>query len=461
MLAVVEALGQAGPPDGFGDDDGGRLLNPGRNRAEHMTDPLVIGATLFHDEGLRASATLTEEATWLFGKEAMNWIRQDSDSPGVLKSHAFPDGGLYIAASSELAQQMVIDAGPQGTGRCGHGHADALSIKLSFCDRPWLVDAGTFCYIGPGDERNTFRGTRAHNTLSVDGLDQAVSEGPFAWSSLPNTKVDSWIAAPTFTLLEASHSGYERLPQPVRHRRVVFHIHDGFWLVRDVAEGSGSHLLETSWHFAPDLDVSPQGKAFVAAPARERSADPDGVTHLTLLPVANSQWKSEVLSEYVSPAYGAKVSAPVLRCSARVSLPAEHATLLIPANAESATGGNFLQDEHTPKAAGGPAGVYRYESGESTHLMVYRTSQAAKWNFGPWASDARFLYFRVKNRRVEKLLFCDGSFAQLRGGSLISHEANLQWLEWTSREGSHRVDCSDGAAARAFSEAALASDIVI
>ncbi len=460
MLAVVQALAQAGPPDGFGDDDGGRVFNPRRNRAENMTDPLVTGAALFHDQGMRASATLTEEAVWLFGQQALSWNRQDSNSSGVLKSQSFPDGGLYIAASSELTQQMVIDAGPQGTGRCGHGHADALSVKLSFCDRPWLVDAGTFCYIGSGDERSTFRGTRAHNTLSVDGLDQAVPRGPFAWSSLPKTRVDSWIAAPAVTLFEGSHSGYERLPQPVRHRRFVFHIHDGFWLVRDLAEGSGSHFLETSWHFAPDLEVSAQRKAFVAASSPSRSANPGGLSHLMLVPVAESQWKSELLSEYVSPVYGAEVSAHVLRCSALVSLPAEHATLLIPSNAELAAG-EFKRNDGTPKAAGGPEAVYQYQTGNSVHFMIFRTSQATKWNFGPWTSDARFLYFRVKDRRVGKLLFCDGSFAQFRGEFLISHDANLQWLEWMNREGSHRVASSDEAAAHSFSEAALASEIVI
>ena len=93
---------------------------------------------------------------------------------------------------------MVIDAGPQGTGRSGHGHADALSVKLAFGGRRWLVDAGTFCYIGPGGDRNIFRGTRAHNTLAVDGLDQAEPEGPFAWSSIPNTQADLWIAGSDF-----------------------------------------------------------------------------------------------------------------------------------------------------------------------------------------------------------------------------------------------------------------------
>jgi len=111
-------------------------------------------------------------------------------------------------ASSEPPQQVVIDAGPQGTGRSGHGHADALSVKLAFGSRPWLVDAGTFCYIGRGDERNTFRGTRAHNTLAVDGLDQSEADGPFAWNFIPETTAEIWIPGETFTLFAGSHSGY-------------------------------------------------------------------------------------------------------------------------------------------------------------------------------------------------------------------------------------------------------------
>jgi hypothetical protein len=50
MLGVLEALAQTGPPEGFGDDDGGRLFNPRRNRTEQMTDPLALGALLYSRE---------------------------------------------------------------------------------------------------------------------------------------------------------------------------------------------------------------------------------------------------------------------------------------------------------------------------------------------------------------------------------------------------------------------------
>jgi hypothetical protein len=462
MLAVIRALAQASPPDGFGDDDGGRVFSPRRNHAEHMTDPLAIGAALFHDEDLRAGATLTEEAIWLFGEQALSWATPQPNSSPSSKSQSFRDSGLYIAGSSEpLPQQMVIDAGPQGTGRSGHGHADALSIKLAFCGRSWLVDAGTFCYIGPSGERNRFRGTRAHNTLAVDGLDQAKPEGPFAWSSIPNTQTDLWITGTNFTLFAGSHSGYEQLPEPVRHRRFVFHLHGSFWLVRDVADGTGSHLLETSWHFAPGLEISNRGNAFVAAPARTQSADPDGSNQLTLRPVADPNWKSELFSEHVSPAYGTMLSAPVVRCSARVGLPAEHAVLLIPAIGGMEESGEFFRNDRQRDGVAIPEAAYRYQQGHTTHGMIFRQAQKALWNFGPWSSDARFLYFCVKDRRIEQVVFCEGSFVQLRGDSLISRDATLQWLEWTNRQGQNQLTCSDETAVRSFSGSVLGSEIVI
>ena len=456
MLLVVKALAAAGTQDGFGDDDGGRVFNPRRNRAEHLTDPLAIGAALFQDQELGAS--LTAESIWLFGEQALS-LTAAKKNP-VPKTQSFPDGGLYIAASSAPPEQIVIDAGPQGTGRSGHGHADALSIELSSGGNRWLVDAGTYCYIGPGDERNAFRGTRAHNTLTVDGLDQADPEGPFAWSAIPTIHADLWIPGHGFTLFEGSHSGYERLGQPVRHRRFVFHLNGQFSLIRDVAEGSGSHLLETSWHFAPGTEVSQRTDSFLAARAAGAAEKAERMGHLRLIPAADPDWKSELRSEFVSPAYGEKVSAPVVCCSARVNLPAEHAVLLIPGDRGEGAQGKFFRND-AGQGNVKPSAVYQYQQDGTAHAAVFRGPDAKPWHFGPWTSDAQFFYFCVKNRRLEHLLFCKGDFVQLEGVSLIRHDASIQWLEWTSRQGHDRFTCSDESAAGSFSEDVLGREIVI
>ena len=47
MLNALLLLSRAGVPPMFGDDDGGRLFDPRRVRAEHMLDPLATGAVLY------------------------------------------------------------------------------------------------------------------------------------------------------------------------------------------------------------------------------------------------------------------------------------------------------------------------------------------------------------------------------------------------------------------------------
>lgn len=451
MLNFVNAVSEVGPPDGFGDDDGGRVFDSSRNRAEHMTDPLAIGAALFSDARLRSS--LTEESIWLLGDAAISAANRAIQSHAP-QSQAFHDGGVYLIATSEpFAQQMAIDAGPQGTGHCGHGHADSLSVRFAFGGRRWLVDAGTCWYIGPGNDRNVFRGTRAHNTMSVDGLDQAQSAGPFAWSSIPKTQVESFVVAPNFSFFIGSHSGYERLPEPVRHRRVVFQ-HRNLWLIRDLADGSGSHTLETSWHFASDLTISKLGNAFIAA----TTPDQQNRTHLALLPVEDAQWASELLTEAVSPAYGGKIDAPVVRVTSRSNLPAEHATLLIPMVGERSQPFGTLTRCPRHDGPENPAAVYRYHDGRFTDYFAFGPEKSA-WTFGLWSSDAAFLYFRVEDRHLSRILMCGGSVIRYGGNPVICHDRPIQWFEWGKE--ARQSACSDDNALRSFQAQPLEVEFAI
>ena len=193
---------------------------------ENMTDPLALGTAMYSKQF--SAAQLTEEAIWLFGNRAAEELAR---TPRNLLPHsiAFPDGGIYVLADSQpCAQVMAVDAGPQGVGRSGHGHADALNLRLTMNGQRWLVDAGSGVYISkdPAD-RNTFRSTGAHNTMRVDGLDHAVADEPFSWTHIPTTVVENWIAGKSFTYFVGSHNGYARLADPVLHRRHVLKVAGG------------------------------------------------------------------------------------------------------------------------------------------------------------------------------------------------------------------------------------------
>lgn len=424
MLDFLYVLSQSGSPEGFGDDDGGRVFNPHRNRIEHMTDPLAIGALVYAHEEYANAASLTEEAIWLFGETAIAKLARQA--PDFLpSSHAFHAGGAYLMCDNEpCRQQMMIDGGPQGTGHCGHGHADALSLRFSVGGQRILIDPGTCVYISDGDERNRFRGTAAHNTLTVDGVDQAVPQGPFAWNSIPQVKTERWTAGESFELFVGSHDGYARLPDPVIHRRLIFHVKGGFWLVRDIAEGRQEHLLKISWHFAPGLELVKEKHVLTAKPPDSRRPARNALAGVALLSADNPVWKAELFSGCDSPAYGARQSAPAACFSARVALRAECSVLIVPL-AYGYTLGTF-SELHEPRST---VRSYRYDLPRSTRY-VFLCESGEPWCCGAWASDANLLYGEVEDGRLTRIIMVSGSFAKWQDKDLLVLQEKVECSEW-------------------------------
>jgi uncharacterized heparinase superfamily protein len=432
MLDVVRALSQAGPPEGFGDDDGGRLFNPRRNRTEHMTDPLAIGRLLY-ERGDLSAARLTEESIWLFGQRAVSTLQGRAETHEG-HSAAFPDGGLYILADSQpYTHQIVVDAGPQGIGRCGHGHADALSVRLALDGRRWLVDAGSGVYIsGEQSDRNAFRGTAAHNTLRVDGMDQAVPGDPFSWTDISTTRVENWRTGRTFSYFAASHDGYARLADPVIHERQIVKINGGPCLVRDLAVGKQEHDLELRWHFAADLEVRVSDEGIVASSgygnADPAATDPAEGPALSLVLPEETRWQMEVTRSLISPAYGCFEPAPMVRAYARVPLPAELATLLTirPAHTRRHDKARLVSMPHAAVQ------VYELVEQDVNHGFCFARDKRP-WNFGPWFSDAEFLYCRIQEDKLAHMVVVGGTYVAWQNQELLKAPGPSAFFEWSKQ----------------------------
>jgi hypothetical protein len=181
------------------------------------------------------------------GPEMDSRLRGNDDS----KIHHFPIGGY--TAVREGPMLLVFDHGPLGyLSIAAHGHADALSIWLHVDGQPLLVDAGTYRYHGAGRVRDAFRGTAAHNTLTVAGADQSEIAGPFNWSRKANCRVLSVRDAPW--AVEAEHDGYVKR-FGCRHRRRIESAGPLRFSVIDTLIGTGG-----PW---------PVGAGFLVAPGNE------------------------------------------------------------------------------------------------------------------------------------------------------------------------------------------------
>ncbi|HBO69308.1 MAG TPA: heparinase, partial [Deltaproteobacteria bacterium] len=176
-----------------------------------------------------------------------------------------------------------------------------------------LVDPGTYRYNGEPSWRRYFKSTSAHNTVTVDGLDQAVQETGFIWSNPFGCRVLRRAEVEAGYLVEAEHDGYRRLPEPVLHRRALLHAAPGVLVVRDSFSGAGEHDFALHFHLHPDAAVSREdGWWYISRGERRIWLTLLDGCHLELL-----QGELDPLLGWYAPAYGSKVPAGVLRCRKR------------------------------------------------------------------------------------------------------------------------------------------------
>jgi hypothetical protein len=429
MLTALFLLGRCGPPPRLGDDDGGRLLDPQRNRAEDLLDPLATGAVLINRGDYKAASGLCEETIWLVGPEGVRRWDELESTPASVNSAALEPSGLYLLASDKPATQLVFDCGPLGAQSGGHGHADALSVTLRSHKHDLVIDPGTFEYVG--EERNLFRGTAMHNTLRVDGVDQAEPASAFSWRRLTHSKAENWIQGKSFDLIEGSHDGYQRLERPVTHRRWVFSLRNGIYLVRDRVEGTGQHRLEIAWHLGEQLQMVEDGVFRVK----------NGSQGLALIPAAGHGWAQQVSRQSCSPVYGQKAPMTVITFLKTSEVPDEFCILLVALEEASNLPGTFVRIE-TERHEMGVTG-YRYASAGTEHIFVFR-SLGRVWQASHVTSDAEFVcWSRYESGQTQRLILVNGSHAETDGGLALRFKRRVSWGELTTHEDGKEIFSSE------------------
>lgn len=167
----------------------------------------------------------------------------------------FEDAG-YSLTRLDRGVVFTFDHGPLGMSPLfNHGHADALSITMRSGGEHILVDPGTYVYNGQPDWRRYFKGTASHNTVAIDGQDQARQLTSFVWAEPYQCELIAARETPSGLLLVAEHDGYQSLPEPVLHRRELL-LNEDVMLIRDSFKGGGEHSYELNFHFHPDCDLS-------------------------------------------------------------------------------------------------------------------------------------------------------------------------------------------------------------
>jgi hypothetical protein len=324
MFEFVQAYTK---PDGtvpvWGDADDGRLLRlsrPGLDRefSDHRY-LLAIGAVLFERQDLGlAAGDCWEEAIWLLGQRAVDYRDSLPAQAEPVRSRHFPEAGIYIMRHNEL--YLLLDAGPNGQdGNGGHAHNDTFSFELFAYGKSFIVDPGSYVYTADYRARNLFRSTAYHNAVTVDGQEINRFQEQYLFSMEDNVRpvVHRWETTAQYDFFDGEHNGYQRLTDPVSHRRqVYFDKIEGWWIIKDRVTGSGIHALQWHYHFAPEwLDNIVCEDQFIFS----QGAGPN----LAMVLFAKVAIQVQLSRGWVSPRYGVRQTAPIVSLNAVVQTPVD------------------------------------------------------------------------------------------------------------------------------------------
>jgi hypothetical protein len=236
---------------------------------------------------------------------------------------SFPIGGYFVqrsdwtagGAMDETQRFLIFDCGPLGDG--GHGHYDALSIDVA-AGTPIVVDPGRFSYCDdPPHWRRWFKSTAAHNTVTVDGLDQTPYRRGKPTGAVAEASLLQRLAGSGLDVLygEVKSPAYEAI-----HRRRILFVGKEYWIIHDFLAGTKPHRYDLRFHLAP----SSAGQPMLAAD-NPRLVRAPGVCLIVAPP-----WPVAIEDGWVSTYYGIKEPAPVVVATAADVPCADFFSLMMP-----------------------------------------------------------------------------------------------------------------------------------
>ena len=336
VRAYVKPCGEAPL---VGDSDDGRLVKfKERTSADHSY-LLSIASVLFDQAKFKQTDQLDEEAVWWFGEEGWKNFERLPINNHQPPSEAFNEAQIFIQRKDSL--YLIADCGDHGAkGRGSHAHSDALSFELSAYGQTFLRDPGTYVYTASKLWRHLFRSTAYHNTVRIDRkeISEICQDQPFALGANVRPKINSWHSTDEEDVLDAEHYGYQRLAEPVTHRRIItLDKCDEYWLLEDIFTGKGHHLLEFFFNFDTGLKVSIEENkrvvvrnktdALAIAPISHRQFENGQASTPSNL---NSRFEVKRTCRWVSPSYRTRLPSSGIIYRLRAEAPFKNVMLLIP-----------------------------------------------------------------------------------------------------------------------------------
>lgn len=317
LSQMIEFVNCVSRSDGLlplvGDEDQGRVIKLSEATYDDASSTITIGSILLDRRDW--PRTKSEETVWLFPNSNL----AENPANVMPTSRLFKESGIMVMREGDKC--MLFLAGSQNAkySHASHKHSDELSLVLDAFGVSFLVDPGTYTYFGDFAWRKYFKSRCSHNTVVIDERDPVGIKEVFESSRVPTSRILGCRIGDGFDWIEAEYDGYKALSITRR----VFFIKPEYWVVIDAVQGKGQHVYDQYFHFncGMKIEFDEQDKS-VRVGAQE--------LRLKIIPLMTSGLSGEILHGEVSPRYGEKCTAEMIRYRKKGNSPQFFVALLFP-----------------------------------------------------------------------------------------------------------------------------------
>lgn len=266
---LMFTLSPGGKPQVFGDTPITRAWRFSTHTPhEDFKNLMALGAYLFNRGDFKfAAEPLSEDLLWFFGTESEKAFRNLSAAAPSAVSKAFIEGGFFNFRDSwnKDATSCLFYGNPKRRFAPPEKgidilvpHKDLMSFSLTIRGEPFIIETGS-CK-GKKKFQSYFPKTAAHNTILVDGKEQASIRSVKGNKKYMHMLKNKWFFSDEFDYLLSGNAGFEDLRSVVVHRRELLYLKEKRWfLIKDTLDGTDEFNIINVFHFAPELDIILRG----------------------------------------------------------------------------------------------------------------------------------------------------------------------------------------------------------
>lgn len=194
----------------------------------------------------------------------------------------------YISIKFGSVAKLILDVGQIGPDyQPGHAHADTLSFELSLFGQRVFVNSGISQY-ETGVQREYQRGTRAHNTVVIDGVNSSDVWGSFRVGRRAQPEQLRLKHTNEQVTVNCSHNGYRSLFKPLTHMR-QWQLTQRHCQIIDTLSGNYQQA-EARYHLHPDVQIKQCGIDCFKLTLPTGESVSIQLTHHATVYIENTQW---------------------------------------------------------------------------------------------------------------------------------------------------------------------------